>query len=314
MSVPFDCDITDFNAARDAAEFEALVASFRLNVPARFNMAASCVSRHARGPIADRIALVCDPGDAPPTRHSYRELDALTERTAAGLASLGVRRGDVVIAYLAQRLEAALVHLACYRLGAIVAPLSLAYGPETLRHILADSDARVLLSERAAYDRIAHLRGAGNRLERVIVVDGARADELPFARLLESAPAVAPIDTAADDPALLLYTSGSTGLPKGILHRHRFILGYLASVSLFYERQMGEPGQVLWTPSDWSWIAGIVNVMMTGWYFGQTVVGGQARVTPEWIFGFMARHGVTHTFLTPTALKRMAEEVGGRSA
>ena len=69
---------------------------------------------------------------------------------------------------------------------------------------------------------------------------------------------------------------------------------------------MREPGQVLWTPSDWSWIAGIVNVQMTGWYFGQTVVAGQGKVTPEWILDFVSAHGVTHTFLTPTALKRMA--------
>jgi len=97
-----------------------------------------------------------------------------------------------------------------------------------------------------------------------------------------------------------------TGMPKGILHRQRLLRGYLASVSLFYEMEMNEPDQVLWTVSDWSWVAGIFNVMLTGWYFGQTVVTGSTRFTPDWAFEFMARHGVTHCFLTPTALKRMA--------
>jgi len=70
----------------------------------------------------------------------------------------------------------------------------------------------------------------------------------------------------------------------------------------------------LWTPSDWSWIAGIVNVMLTGWYFGQTVVAGQGRFSAAWVFGFLESNRVTHTFLTPTALKKMAEIPAPRAA
>ena len=302
----FERIVTDVNEWRTSrASREALLAGFSIDTPARFNLATAAVGRHARGPRRDTSALV-DASATPVRTLSFAELDDYSGRSAQYLKSLGVRRGDVVIAYMAQGIEAALTHLAAYKLGAIVAPLSLLYGRDTLRHAILDSGAGTLVTTRAALDSLAGLLtelGVG----RVLVSGGTQGTEIAFEGYVDHVPLAQVADTAADDPALLLYTSGSTGLPKGILHAHRLLLGYLASVSLFYEMQMREPGQVLWTPSDWSWIAGIVNVQLTGWFYGHTVVAGQAQFTPEWAFDFMARHGVTHTFLTPTALKRMAQ-------
>jgi len=301
-------ELTDVNgwAALDAS-YEQLVGQFALKVPERFNMADATVGRHARSGRAEQVALICAAGEEGGQRaYTYRELDLEARRFAAFLRWHGVQRGDVVVCYTPQGPAAALTHLAAYLLGAVVAPLSLLYGRDTLRHAIRDSRAPMLVTTRRAWDALPGLRMELPDLKTVLVAGGARPDEVAFEGYLEHTPIAGAEPTLARDAALLLYTSGSTGLPKGILHAHRLVLGYLASVSLFYELQMHEPGQVLWTPSDWSWIAGIVNVQMTGWYFGQTVVAGQGKVTPEWIFDFVATHGVTHTFLTPTALKRMA--------
>ncbi len=303
-----EAEVTDANrwAALDLP-YEQLTAQFAIKVPEQFNMAQATVGRHARGARADHLALVCVAGEeGPQLQYSYRELDLEARRFAALLRRLGVRRGDIVVCCTPQGRAAALTHLAAYLLGAVLAPLSLLYGRDTLRHAIRDSQAKLLVTTRRAWDAVPGLRDELPDLQQVLVAGGAQADEIPFERYLEEAPIASAEPTLASDPALLLYTSGSTGLPKGILHAHRLVLGYLASVSLFYELQMRDSDQVLWTPSDWSWIAGIVNVQMTGWYFGQTVVAGQGKVTPEWIFDFVATHGVTHTFLTPTALKRMA--------
>ena len=303
-----EAEVTDANRwATTAMPYEQLAAQFEIKCPERFNMADDTVGRHARGARAEQVALVCAAGDEGDLKtYSYRELDLEARRFAALLRRHGVRRADVVVCYTPQGRAAALTHLAAYLLGAVVAPLSLLYGRDTLRHAIRDSRASLLVTTRQAWDALPGLRAELPDLKQVLVAGGARADEVAFERYLDEAPIAAAEPTLAADPALLLYTSGSTGLPKGILHAHRLVLGYLASVSLFYELQMREPGQVLWTPSDWSWVAGIVNVQMTGWYFGQTVVAGQGKVTPEWIFDFVVTHGVTHTFLTPTALKRMA--------
>ncbi len=291
-------------------DFAAQRRHFELRVPARFNMAEATVGRHARGALENHVALV-DTRPEPARRLTYAELDREAGRCASFLRKLGVTRGDVVVCYAPQGVEAALTHLAAYKLGAIIAPLSLLYGRDTLRHAIHDSGACVVVSTRGAWDAVAGLQEE-LALKQLVIAGGAKAGEVDFDSYAACEPLPAPVDTAAEDPALLLYTSGSTGMPKGILHAHRLLLGYLASVSLFYELQMREAGQVLWTPSDWSWIAGIVNVQLTGWFFGHTVVAGQNRFTPEWAFDFLARHGVTHTFLTPTALKRMAQIEGPR--
>ncbi|MEP7207545.1 MAG: AMP-binding protein [Casimicrobiaceae bacterium] len=300
--------ITDVNGWRDhPAPWESLYASFRLEVPARFNLAEATVGRHARGERRHQVALVAELPDGDAVRWTYAELYAEALRFAGFLRGLGVARGDVVACYAPQGRPAALTHLAAYLLGAISAPLSLLYGRDTVLHALRDSGATVLVTERDAWSTIADIRADLPAIRHVVVAGGASGADEAFEDYLKADPLLRGEDTAADEPAILLYTSGSTGLPKGILHAHGLLLGYLASVSLFYELEMADPGQVLWTPSDWSWIAGIVNVQMTGWWFGQVVVAGQGRFTPEWVFGFLSRHGVTHTFLTPTALKRMAE-------
>jgi acetyl-CoA synthetase len=303
----FDELVTDVNhwAGQSQAEFEVNRREFQLQVPVRFNIAEAAVGRHARGARGNQVALI-DTRYQPAQQLTYAELDRESSRCASFLRNLGVQRGHVVVCYASQGTQAALTHLAVYKLGAIIAPLSLLYGRDTLRHAIRDSGASIVVSTRDAWDALAGLE-AELGLRHVVIAEGAKAAEIDFNDYSRCEPLAAPVDTSSDDPALLLYTSGSTGLPKGILHAHRLLLGYLASVSLFYELQMREAGQVLWTPSDWSWIAGIVNVQLTGWFFGHTVVAGQGRFTPEWAFDFLSKHQITHTFLTPTALKRMAE-------
>jgi acetyl-CoA synthetase len=304
-----DALVTDVNAwSTDRCSYDELRAAFRVDVPVFFNMAEATVGRHAASGNRNAVALICAAGEEGPRRvFTYAQLDLEARRFAALLQRHGVKRGDVVICYASQGLTAALAHLATYKLGAVVAPLSLLYGRDTLKHAIRDSRAPVIVTTRAAWDSLPGLREELPDLKTVIVAGDPGHDEIAAAAYASEDPIREPARTRATDPALLLYTSGSTGLPKGILHAHRLVLGCLASVSMFYELQMREQGQVLWTPSDWSWIAGIVNVQMTGWFFGHTVVAGQGKFSPDWAFGFLAEHGVTHTFLTPTALKRMAQ-------
>src|SRR5208282_5599160 len=125
--------------------------------------------------------------------------------------------------------------------------------------------------------------------------------------LERAADAFSPANIGIDDPALVIYTSGTTGKPKGALHTHRVLLGHLPGVQLAHDF-FPAPGDLYWTPADWAWIGGLLDVLLPSLYSGVPVLAHRARkFDPEEAFALMVRHGVRNAFLPPTALKMMRQ-------
>lgn len=281
---------------------------YEIVVPVYANMAADTVGRWAHGPRRDHPALIFETPDLSSEAWSFAQVDELASRLAGQLAALGVQRGTRVAVHTGLRPETGLAHLAIYKLGAIAVTLSQLYGPDTLRHVLNHSEAEVILTQDAAWDRYRGDQGKFQTLKHRIVIGTTAGDEIPFAKcLLERSTAFRPAATRADDPALLMYTSGSTGLPKGILHGHRILQAYLPSIHLFFDLDVDDPDAVFWSPADWAWVGGLLDLLLAAWALGHTVVTNEHRFDAEWALAFMERRGVTHAFLTPTAIKRLAE-------
>src|SRR5262249_29361659 len=114
-----------------------------------------------------------------------------------------------------------------------------------------------------------------------------------------------PVATTPDDPALMVYTSGTTGPPKGALHAHRVLLGHLPGIETHHEF-LPQPGDRLWTPADWAWAGGLLNVLLPGLHYGVPVVARRFdRFEPEEAFALMARMEVCNAFIPPTALRML---------
>lgn len=277
--------------------------AFVWRVPPRFNIAQAICDRHAdtRGD-----ALLSEAADGSTRALSFAQLREMSSRLANVLAGHGVQRGDRVAILLPQCAETLVGHLAAYRMGAIALPLFTLFGPEAIEYRLANSGARVLITGDEGLAKLAGLRERLPELRLVLGTDGARDGVLDFqAELGRGAASHTPVDTAADDPALILYTSGTTGQPKGVLHAHRVLLGMLPGVEMPHDF-FPQPGDRMWTPADWAWAGGLLDVLLPSLFHGVPVLAHRlAKFDPEQAFALLARHGIRNAFMPPTALKIM---------
>jgi acetyl-CoA synthetase len=276
--------------------YDSLRAGFRYDIPERFNLGVACSD--VQDPATTALVAVAVDGSV--RRVTFGELSSLTSGLAAGLAERGVRPGDRVAVVVPRSRETGLAHLAVWKLGAISLPLAALFGPDALAFRLADSGASAAV---VTPDNRSKVAAAAPGLP--IVETGSEFDSLC------AWPPTAAADTAAEDAVFLIYTSGTTGPPKGALHAHRTLFGHLPAFELYYEFAP-QPDDVIWTPADWAWIGGLMDVLVPAWYHGMTVLTSAADFTPQGAVDLMTEHRVTLAFLPPTALKMMrAADVSG---
>ncbi|MFA7430905.1 MAG: acyl-CoA synthetase, partial [Rhodospirillaceae bacterium] len=287
---------------KSMTSYEEGAAAFRWQVPELYNIGADVCDRHAAA-TPDRVALIVEEADGTVRRHTFGALKEASDRCALALRALGVERGDRVAILLPQSMETAVAHIAVYKLGAIAVPLFVLFGEDALSYRLGDSGAKVLVTDVANRDRVLAL----NAVTTVLCVGGGTGTVDFHEALGNAGTEFTPVATTADDPALIIYTSGTTGKPKGALHAHRVLLGHLPGVEMPHE-MFPQPGDLFWTPADWAWIGGLLDVLLPALHHGVPVLAHRARkFDPAEAFALMNRHGVRNVFMPPTALKLMRQ-------
>jgi acetyl-CoA synthetase len=293
----------------------------------QLNACVNCVDRHARGARRNKAAIVWEgePGDR--RTLTYWDLYVEVGRFANVLKSLGVARGDRVAIYLPLVPEAAVAMLACARIGAVHSVVFGGFSPESLRDRINDAGARVLVTADAGYRRgnvVPLKRNADKALaecpsiEHVVVVmrrPGALGDEA-FARmqegrdhwwhrLMERAPMKCdPEPMDAEDLLYILYTSGTTGKPKGIVHTTGgYLTGCAATTKLVFDLKEDD---VFWCTADVGWVTGHSYLVYGPLANGATCVMYEGA--PDWpekdrFWDICERLGVTILYTAPTAIR-----------
>ena len=199
-----------------------------------------------------------------------------------------------------------ITHFAAMKLGAIVLPLFTLFGEEALAFRLTDSGARVCVTDPENAAKLAAL-DCPDLAHILVTGDGAPGLPSFEADLAAASGVFTPVAGNAEAPAVLIYTSGTTGAPKGALHAHRFLIGHLPSVELQHEF-LPQPGDVGWTPADWAWIGGLMDLAMPCLYHGVPLISHRMRkFDPDAAFRLIRDHKVRNMFLPPTALKLMRQ-------
>ena len=274
-----------------------------------FNIADACCDRWARRE-PHRTAIIQKNLNGSVTKWSYRDLQAAANRLANVLHARGIQPGDRVGIMLPQRFETAVAHIALYKLGAVAVPLFTLFGLDAISHRAADCAMRMMITDQMGLDKLQAVWKDLPALEICLCIDGG-ADDARVLDYVTQTQAASDVFTnrasMADDPALIIYTSGTTGHPKGALHAQRVLLGHVPGVSVSHDN-FPQPGDRMWTPADWAWIGGLLDVLLPSLYLGVAVVAHRAaKFEPEAAFGLIEELGIRNIFFPPTALKLLRQ-------
>jgi acetyl-CoA synthetase len=285
--------------------YDDVYRQFRWNIPGRYNIGVDVCDRWAAAD-PGRLAILHVRPDGCEDAVSYGWLRETSNRLANVLRAHGVKRGDRVAIFLPQSPEVAAAHIAIYKLGAVALPIAILFGPDALSYRLQNSGAAALLTNAQGLAKLDQVRGAAPGLACVLSIDGQAdgADSLPDLLARASADFTA-VDTAADDPAMMIYTSGTTGQPKGALHGHRVLLGHLPGAELPHF-EFPQAGDRYWTPADWAWAGGLLDVLLPSLHHGVPVVARKFdKFDPDEAFALMQSAEIRNAFIPPTALRMM---------
>ncbi len=290
----------------ERSTYDALYGDFRWDIPDRFNIG-TAVSNAWAAREPDRVCLQHFLPDAAPLSMTYGELAARSDAFAAALAAEGVQQGDRVAILLPQGFETVVAHVAIYKLGAIALPLALLFGADALLFRLKNAEAKAIVTNRFGAERLGPIRAELPTLDLVVTTQPSDDPSAKsFHDLVEKhAGPFAAVDSGPDDPAMMIYTSGTTGPPKGALHGHRVLLGHVPGFQMHHEF-LPQPGDRIWTPSDWAWAGGLLNVLLPALLLGVPVVSSPGqKFDPDMAYRIMQDMDVHNAFIPPTALRLM---------
>ncbi len=287
--------------------YQEVYENFRWRIPENYNIGIDICSKWAGD--TSRLALVYENDKHQIEKYTFADIENLSNKLANGFIHQGLEKGDRVGILLPQCPETAVSHVSIYKAGLIAIPLFTLFGADALQYRLENSEAKAIITNPENLEKVLQIQPDLPFLETIILTGKERpAETVLFNQLTEKGSGSFQAEaTRADDPALIIYTSGTTGPPKGALHAHRTLLGHLPGVE-FPHNFFPQKNDFFWTPADWAWIGGLIDVLLPSWHHGVPVFAQRAKkFDPEEAFHFFEKHQIRNAFMPPTALKLMRQ-------
>lgn len=290
-----------------------LYSTYQWLVPEHFNIAQVCLQRWATNAAEGRrTAIYHEDQQGIRSEWSYRQLADVSNRLANGLRKMGTQKGDRIAVIMSQRPETVAACLAVLGVGGVLVPLSTQLGTDGLALRLRHAEARSIIADGTAAPELATIMEQCPSVQQLIGLEFQNDHTLSWRTLQAREPVdFQPTATLAQDPAILLYTAGTTGAPKGVLHAHRVLVGVLPA---FVAAQNWYPktGDLFWSPVDWTTASGFLHGLLPVLYFGRSLVTTERPARGADALGLLGRHPITNALLLPgdLALMHEAEQAG----
>lgn len=297
--MPWYNTVSEYSSYNDAKE------TFDWSFPSDFNAARDCVRKHENGD--SRPALLQRRQDGSSRTFSFRYLDIKSNQLANYFRSHGLERGERVAIQVSQKPAALVGHLACWKLGLISVPCSVLLGDEGLSYRLNHCEAKAIVVDSDQRETLSMVHDDCPELEW-IVETGLRSDGWTgihdiYEQYSKDFDIVA---TDAETPATILYTSGTTTNPKGVLHSHGFWVGNTPALQMSFEHDVDSA--IGWTPVDWAWNGALGSLIFPLFHYGRPIVAmPRTKFDPEATFELLSDFEVSHAFIPPTALRLLQE-------
>lgn len=289
------------------------------DLPEHFNIGVACTDAHLGTQAEDRIAMIVEDDALGTSNATYRELAEATSRFAQLLRNLGVKREDRVLIRLPNSLAYPTAFLGTMKRGAIAVPTSTLLTAEEVLYLARDSGARVLVTDKAMWadlrdklhglEQLRHVLLAGQGVPAACNGNGLQALglEAALAAIHAWEP---PHRTRARDPAYLVYTSGTTGYPKGVLHAHRAMIGREPAAEYWFDfsPEVANTRDRILHSGKFNWTYVLGSGLMDPLYRGKTVIVHEGRNDAAGWVRLMARHGATIFIGVPTIYRQILQK------
>ncbi|MCL4382373.1 MAG: acetate--CoA ligase [Patescibacteria group bacterium] len=266
--------------------------------PDKINAAYNAVDRHLGTWRKNKIALYWEGEDGSQKKYTFEEIANLSSQYGRFLKKLGVRRGDRVFIFLPRVPELYFSFLGILKIGAIAGALFSAFKEQALYDRLDNSGASILITNSKLKNRVEKIRQKLKNLKHILVIDDPQFQD----KFKKTSSKLRVLEMDPQDPAFMLYTSGTTGKPKGVVHRHLAILQEHLTAKWVLDLKDTD---TYWCTADPGWVTGIAYEILGSWSNGVATIVYEGRFDPKRWYQILEKYKVTIWYTAPTAIRML---------